>query len=264
MLMASIALSKEFLDHFKISSYKAVQTPSAQKLVYYVTIDEVKYALKLIRVKDIRIDREVEICKKFTDNEGIPKIIWLDKFEGETVILEEYIDGKDLSAVYDTYKGDETKICTLLSSICNILNPVWEENYVHRDLKFQNIRIKSDGSPVVLDFGIARALNESTVTDTGFQPHSLHFASPEQLDGKKDLVSYRTDFFCLGIIGYYLYTSQLPFGDTQDQITAKFNTKDLSINMTNEVLKKFCNAVFKHNPSERPRSSEILIKILGK
>ncbi len=262
--MSSISLSQEFLDHFNISRYTPVPTPSGQKLVYYVDINNVKYALKLIRVKDIRIDREIDICSKYSDNEGIPKIVKIDKFENDTVILEEYIDGDDLSDIHQTYKDDESKISALLSNICTILTPVWEDNYVHRDLKPQNIRIKSDGSPIVLDFGIARALNESTITDTGFQPHSHLFASPEQYDGNKDLISYRTDFFCLGIIGYYLYTNQLPFGNTQALISAKFNTKNLSVTMTSSLLENFCNAVLKHNPSERPRTPDLLINLLSK
>lgn len=85
--MASINLSKEFLAHFKISKY--IQAKSgAQKTVFIVTIDDVKYALKIINIADDRFEREVKICQKFNANPGIPSILRIEKFEKDTIILE--------------------------------------------------------------------------------------------------------------------------------------------------------------------------------
>jgi serine/threonine-protein kinase len=259
--MSSLRLSAEFLKHFGISSYR-LGNKGGQKTVFFVDINNVTYALKIMNFVDERFDREVRICSKYSVNDGIPKIIRIEEYEGETIILEEYVDGSDLSDLYKAYKGDEKKICELLMKIGEIMKPIWEDSYVHRDLKPQNIRIRKNGNPVILDFGIARALNEDTITPTGIQPLSYLFASPEQYAGDRRLISYRTDFFCIGIIAFYLYNNFLPFGRNSVEIEASFLSGKLQVNFGSPVLERFCNAVFKLNPSERPRFPETLFNIL--
>eukprot|EP01093_Parvamoeba_rugata_P000793 TRINITY_DN1097_c0_g1_i4.p1 TRINITY_DN1097_c0_g1~~TRINITY_DN1097_c0_g1_i4.p1 ORF type:complete len:260 (+),score=38.74 TRINITY_DN1097_c0_g1_i4:1175-1954(+) len=259
--MPSIELSEEIRKHFAIKNYKQAN-PGGQKTVFIVNIGDIEYALKIIKTADERFEREVKICNEFSENTGIPLINKIEQFEKETIILEEYIDGSDLSELTANYYNDETKICSLLLEIITILEPVWMAKYVHRDLKPQNIRIKPDGSPVVLDFGIARALDEESITVSGGQPLSWYFASPEQYSGQKRLISYRTDFFCLGIIAYSLFMNSLPFGNNREEISQSFEDGNLKVKTGNEKIDNFCNAVFKINPSERPRDVESLIKYL--
>jgi eukaryotic-like serine/threonine-protein kinase len=260
-MASSITLTEDFRTHFKISDYSTPKK-GGQKTVFYVKIEGTEYALKLISFIDPRIQRELRICSEYQNNEGIPKILQVETYGKETVIIEEYIDGDDLSDIYTSYTNQEEKIRELMLNICNILIPVWENKYVHRDLKPQNIRIRKNGKPVILDFGIARALDESTLTLTGSQPFSYPFASPEQYAGNRKLVSYRTDFFCLGIIAYYLFTNKLPFGNSQNEINNSFINNKTTVLMNSKVLENFCNAVFKVNPSERPRKPETLLKLL--
>lgn len=260
--MKSIELSKHLLDHFNITDYKQA-SPGGQKTVFIVTIDKKKYALKIIHVADDRFEREVKICQEFSSNKGIPDIVRIEKFASDTIILEQYIEGHDLSEVISNYKGDEHKIRKLINSIGIILSPVWAAKYVHRDLKPQNVRIKANNEPIVLDFGIARALNDDSITASGGQPLSWLFASPEQYAGKKDLISYRTDFFCLGILAYHLYTNSLPFGVNKSEIEKTFNDNNFNINTGNLFIDTFCNSVFKANPSERPRNIESFFKLIN-
>jgi serine/threonine-protein kinase len=259
--MASIELSQELLDHFNISEYKQAN-PGGQKTVFIVTIDGLKYALKIINIADDRFEREVKICEQFNQNKGIPTIKKIEKYDEDTIILEEYIDGNDLSDLIKEYKGDAKKVCKLIHSVGTILKPVWDARYIHRDLKPQNIRIRENGELVVLDFGIARALDEESITATGGQPLSWLFASPEQYAGQKQFISYRTDFFCLGIIAYHLYTNELPFGNNKNEIDASFQKKTLSVSTSNELIDTFCNTVLKKNPSERPRKIESFLKLI--
>lgn len=260
-MVSSITLTKEFLTHFNISGYSTPKK-GGQKTVFYVTIDSQTYALKIINVNDDRFKRELRICTEFKEMGGIPKIIRVEEFEKETVIIEEYIDGDDLSDIYTTYHDDEEKVCDLIRKIWEILTPIWEHNYVHRDIKPQNIRIKKNGNPIILDFGIARALDEASITLTGNQPLTYLFGSPEQYGGNKKLISYRTDFFCIGIIAYYLFTGKLPFGNDSKEISSSFSANKTKVSMTSKKLEAFCNAVFKVSPSERPRNPESLLNYL--
>lgn len=259
--MSIISLKDSFIDHFNISEYE-VANNGGQKRVFIVTILDIKYALKIINIVDERFEREVKICKQFDDNIGITKIYKIEKFEKETIILEEYIEGNDLSEIYMEYINDEKKVCELVLEIAEILIPIWTARYVHRDLKPHNIRIRRNGKPVVLDFGIARALDEDSITLSGIQPLTYFYASPEQYSGHKNLISYKTDFFCLGIIAYFLFTNTLPFGNDRNIIAKKFQDNELSIIMKSQILNNFCNNVFKKNPSERPRRIETFLKLL--
>lgn len=258
--MTSLNLSDQLLDHFKITNHIPGKK-GGQKSVHYVTIDGSMFALKIVDNADERFKREVDICKQFEKNDGIPIIHKIEKFGDETIILEEYIDGNDLSELITDFKGDEIKVCKLLHSIALILDPVWRKKYVHRDLKPENIRVRHNGNPVVLDFGIARALDEKSITLVG-QPLSFKFASPEQFDGQKKLISYRTDFFCLGIVAYYLFTNKFPFGNSYAEIEAFFKNEELKVDSGNDIINNFCNTVFKKYPSERPRKIEDFINLI--
>jgi len=259
--MSSLKLSDEFIESFKIQKYDFMKK-GGQKTVFAVKINNKPYALKLLNFLDERLTREIDIYSKYTKLEGIPKVASVKEFKGDTIILEEFIEGNDLNDITNSYKGDENSIISLILKIINILTPIWEDQYVHRDLKPQNIRITPDGEPVILDFGIARDLGEESLTATGGQPLTYRYASPEQYAGNKRLISYRTDFFCIGIIAYELYTNKLPFGSNRESINSKFKKNNLSVSLDSEVLDKFCNAVFKVNPSERPRLPENLKTIL--
>lgn len=261
--MRTTILSEDFLSSFGISRVIEEKPKSGQKMVYIVEIEDTIYALKIMSVADERIKRELGIYERFKDNNGIPNVIKTEQYGEDLVVLEEYIEGDDLSKITDRYLGNSLKVRTLIANIAHILAPVWENKCVHRDLKPKNIIIKPDCSPIVLDFGIARDLEDETITPTGFQPFTWAYASPEQVAFKRDLISYRTDFFCLGIIAYHLYTGNYPFGKTQAEIVRTFTGPQISFDVSDELMNNFLNASLKFNVAERPRTIEQFLNILS-
>lgn len=261
-MVASSQLTSDFINAFNISSIVEQKPKSGQKQVFIVYIDGIKYALKIIPVKDERIVRELKIYDEFKDNPGIPCVIDIKEYGEELVVLEEYIDGDDLHLIKNKYLNNNRAVRELIYKIARILEPVWNRNYIHRDLKPQNIRIK-DGDPIVLDFGIARDLDDESITPTGFQPFSWPFGAPEQFFYKKEQISYRTDFFCLGIIAYYLYTGVLPFGTTKSDVANVFIGDQITYNVNDDVLNRFFNATLRFRVADRPRNVEAFIKLLG-
>lgn len=262
---SSTNLTPEFCDTFGITKVHKSFT-GGQKHVFIVTKKGDKCALKVFINYGKRDIRELSIYKEFKDVADIPKILSIEDYNGDKIVFETYIEGDNLKDVFSNYKGDNNKVIGLISYVCNILKPFWERkpSIIHRDIKPSNIIIRPSGNPVVIDFGIARNLGEESITDTGQpQPHSWPFAAPEQYAGEKNLISYRTDFFSLGVLAYYLFYNILPFGTTKEAIKEKYNKNDLSYNTTDECnLNPFFNETLRVMPAERPRTPDILINLL--
>jgi len=89
----------------------------------------------------------------------------------------------------------------------------WDRNIVHRDLKPENIIIKKNGTPCIIDLGIARFLDMEELTKTiePIGPCTPIYASPEQLSNNKKSIDPRTDFFCLGIISLEMFLGVHPY-----------------------------------------------------
>ncbi len=92
---------------------------------------------------------------------------------------------------------------------------------IHRDIKPENILLTADGSTLVADFGIARALGDEALTQTGFAVGTPAYMSPEQAAGDKS-VDARTDVYALGAVLYEMLAGDAPFtGATAQAIIAR-------------------------------------------
>ncbi len=160
-----------------------------------------------------RIKREVKLLDQI-NSPFFPKIydFQIDDLNNQFSIIEEWIDSKILSKCSESF-DNEIKIITLLMKLLDGLELIWNMNIVHRDLKPNNILIKPNLEPVIIDFGIARFLEDESLTQTlnPKGPCTPSYAAPEQLQNKKDLIDQRTDFFSLGIVINELHLGFHPF-----------------------------------------------------
>lgn len=97
----------------------------------------------------------------------------------------------------------------IATDLSDAVAAVHEGKMVHRDLKPGNVFLTSDGRVKLLDFGIARAKNESSITQAGMMVGTVLFMSPEQVRGE-DLKS-TSDVFSLGAVLYNLFTGHVPY-----------------------------------------------------
>lgn len=125
-------------------------------------------------------------------------------------IVMEYIKGqtlKDLIRQKGHFGVDfATNIAIQISSA---LEHAHKNHIVHRDIKSHNILIKEDNTVKVTDFGIARAVSSSTITNTGNVIGSVHYFSPEQARG--GYTDEKSDIYSLGVVLYEMVTGRLPF-----------------------------------------------------
>ncbi|WDP90465.1 MAG: protein kinase [Desulfobacter sp.] len=231
-----------------------------QKYVFIATCGDVKCAIKMFKYGfGRREERELEFYKENAALNGIPKILDVINEKNETIVVEEYIKGNCLQDIISDYRESSSLISKLVCDIADIMEPIWNEGKTHRDLKPLNIIITPEGLPVVLDFGIFKDPSLTTITDTGVQPNTWMFAAPEQLLGNKRHISYRTDFFSLGVMAYCLYYQTLPFGDNRDDVIARMVEQDLTYpTVENCSLNVFFEQTLNFDVSVRPRNVTLL------
>ena len=160
-----------------------------------------------------RINREVGFLKSIRSKYYPRNYDYIiDDKDKSFLIIEEFIDGPPLAEVKKGFNS-EGKIIALFIELLNGLSILWNSNGVHRDLKPSNILIIENSQPVIIDLGIARFLDMTSLTKTmaGRGPCTPIYASPEQLLNKKHLINLRSDIFSLGIILLELHLGFHPF-----------------------------------------------------
>ena len=129
-------------------------------------------------------------------------------------IVMEYAEGQDLAHVIREHgrltPGDAVRVA---EQVCAALGAAHRAGVVHRDVKPGNVIIRPDGTVKVTDFGIARALGQASLTDTGTVMGTAAYVAPEQARGEATTPS--SDLYSLGILLFQMLTGSVPFdGDT--------------------------------------------------
>lgn len=132
-------------------------------------------------------------------------------------IVTEFVQGRTLSALLQDRGMIPSELAAIIGShLCDALAYAHESGIIHRDLKPENVMLRDDGVVKLMDFGIARFLDESTVTMTGALIGSPAYMSPEQALERP--VDNRSDLFSLGSLLFHLITGRLPFPGTNPSI----------------------------------------------
>lgn len=135
---------------------------------------------------------------------------------GDPYFAMELIEGRPLLDAADALGLDTRGRIELFLGICEAVQHAHQRGVIHRDLKPANILVTDDGTPKVLDFGIARATDaelgpHTLQTRTGQLIGTLHYMSPEQASGDATAVDVRSDVYTLGVILFQLLAGRLPY-----------------------------------------------------
>jgi serine/threonine protein kinase len=124
-----------------------------------------------------------------------------------------FIEGQPLEqAIAEEKYKDPVDAARLVQKIARGLQKAHEQSVVHRDLKPENIMIDGDGEPIVMDFGLARRLDDDIQhTAPGRLLGTPAYMSPEQVTGDPTQIGPATDIYSLGVVLYKLLTGQIPF-----------------------------------------------------
>ncbi len=125
-------------------------------------------------------------------------------------IVMEYLQESLKEKVKKQRKIPPEEAFHLVLQIADALYYAHSKGIIHRDIKPENIMFRKDGTPVVLDFGIAKAMDSKTkLTKTGISIGTPQYMSPEQCNALK--LDGRSDIYSLGVVLYEMLTGKLPY-----------------------------------------------------
>ncbi|OGC70036.1 hypothetical protein A2415_01605 [candidate division WWE3 bacterium RIFOXYC1_FULL_39_7] len=243
--------------------------------VYKAFKDDVFYAIKVFQsdyvISDYgkdRVLREIKALQKI-DHPNVVKIhdfgIFTEHGFEYYYLIMDFVDGSTLGELVGQLR--ETESMRIIKSVLETLEKV-HEVAIHRDLKPQNIKIKKDGTPIILDFGLAKLIDYSSITQTGERLGSYAYMSPEQVTDSKN-VDARSDFYSIGVIFYELVTGTSPYDAVNlpaliEQIKNRYPTPPSELNP--EISYKTETLILKlleKEPYKRYQSIKEIISVIN-
>ena len=183
-------------------------------------------------------------------------------------IVMELIQGKTLKEIIVKEKGPLPWKWSINVSIqiASALEMAHRNNIIHRDIKPHNIIITEDGVAKVTDFGIAKAVSNSTITAFGTTIGSVHYFSPEHARG--GFTDAKSDLYSLGVVMYEMLTGRVPFdADTPVSVALKHMQEEpvepieLNPNLPIAVNKIIMRALQKDTTLRYQTASEMLVDL---
>jgi serine/threonine protein kinase len=238
--------------------------------IIYVCYDyEFKEKVALKTLKDVFFTipeannyfrKEAEVWMRLGSHENIVAAKFIDFFDGKPYIVLEYIPGSkehgsDLSGwIVKGGLGERLSItfalqfCKGMIYVCDKFKQ-WDKDFVHRDIKPQNILITGEKILKITDFGLANISDKRTGTICG----TPVYMAPEQFDGYADK---RSDVYSFGIVLHQMLTGQLPFTGKNIQECEKLHKHCEVTILSSSVLTKIILKCIKKNPDERYQNFE--------
>lgn len=183
-------------EKYKLSTYEVMevikQTDTSVVEIVKNTVDEKKY-IKKTYPSDKRV---VFNALAKIDHSSIPKICEIF-FGTDTIVIEEYIDGKTIQElIEENHSFTKKEIQYIFSSLIEGVDILHSNNIIHRDIKPGNIMVKENGLAVLIDFSIARIYSNKRAEDTELLG-TIGYAAPEQFGFSQ--TDFRSDIYALGM-----------------------------------------------------------------
>ena len=187
------------------------------------------------------------------------RVIEADTEAPKPFLVTEYADGPSLSEYVDA-RGplDPQMLYGLATGLAEALTAIHAAGIVHRDLKPSNVLLTAAG-PKVIDFGIAQALDTTSLTRTGITVGSAGFMAPEQITGRAGTAA---DIFTWAVTVAFAAGGKAPFGTgPSDAIMYRIMHADPDISAMPPGLRRLVEAALAKDPQARPTAPQLLAEL---
>jgi len=186
---------------------------------------------EVYKARDLKLDRPVVLKFPHTDlhnfsqmrerlireakatsalnHPNIVTIHEINEWKNRLFICMEYVDGKTLATLCRAKKLPSAEVIDVMTQVLSAVHAAHKRGILHRDIKSSNIMLTEDGLVKVLDFGLAKFANSSTLTQSHVFIGTPAYAAPEVIQGNSP--DHRSDIFSLGVVFYELLSGRLPF-----------------------------------------------------
>lgn len=250
--------------HIRLQSVLDV---GGQGIVYRGTVNGSLAAVKVYSSGQVckRIEREVEALKKF-DCPQIVKLLWSGELifneEPRQVVATSLIPGEPLSQVIKKRPLEFNDLTVIATDVAKAIENMWSLRIVHRDLKPSNIILRPDGTACVIDLGVARHLDQGSLTALGATWGTLGYFSPEQIKGVRQLTC-KSDLFALGVVLLETAMRRHPTNGDQLRLFAEGYHNRLPKEIESWAHASILKRMFEPQPTKRPLPAEVIRQILG-
>ncbi len=167
-------------------------------------------------LNQLRFEREVELATRLR-HPNIARVYEAGAVGDLRYFAMEFVDGPNLADHVQWTCPNRRQVIELMRTIALAVQEAHQAGIIHRDLKPTNIMLTRDGTPKVCDFGLAKAIAESSdastnISETGQRIGTPLYMSPEQARG--DELDTRSDVYSLGVVLFYLLTGKHPHDDS--------------------------------------------------
>ena len=216
----------KYIDGYKLIEFKGKGTFGS---VYKCEKNDNIYAMKVFSADfvfneflngvDNRITREIQALK-LVNSKHVVKYIdegnFIDNNWQYYYVVMDYIDGDDLETILKLRSLSVDDSIRIFISILEGISAIHNANLIHRDLKPANIYLLKNGEVKILDFGLSKLIDFTSITSTGDILGTPLYMAPEQISDSKN-IDYRSDYYALGVILFKLLSNQTPYGNVSSR-----------------------------------------------
>src|SRR5450755_1961394 len=198
-----------------------------------------------------RFLREIKLLAGL-DHPNIAQLRTALTLSNRLVMVMEYVEGTTLAARLEQGPIPPGEALGYVAQVLNALSYAHAKSVIHRDIKPANMMLTPNGTIKLMDFGIARAKGDASMTVTGTTLGSLFYMSPEQVKG--GTVDPRSDLYSLGVSLYEMVTGQLPFkaGSDYSIMTAQLQERPKPPSEVRPGLPPQLNGIILHSMAKEP------------
>ena len=160
-----------------------------------------------------RFQREIKVLAAL-DHPNIAALRTALTLDNQLVMIMEYVEGTTLTERMQQGPVPVTDAINYISQVLDALGYAHQQHVIHRDIKPANMMLTPQAVVKLMDFGIARSGDDSTLTTTGTTLGSVGYMSPEQVRGQP--TDARSDLYSVGISLYEMVTGRRPFRESSD------------------------------------------------